>query len=141
MDAARLLEVNQLATHFPLREGVVRAVNGASLAVARGRTLGVVGESGCGKSVLAQSILQIVPKPGRIVQGAIEFHAPEGPIRITDLRPGDPRMRALRGSRISLIFQEPLLPTLFHILHFHKTILHLSTHGTWFYCYTLAITS
>ena len=108
MDAARVLEVRQLATHFHLREGVVRAVNGASLAIARGRTLGIVGESGCGKSVLAQSILQIVPKPGRIVQGEIAFHAPEGPIRITDLRPGDPRMRAIRGSRISIIFQEPM---------------------------------
>ncbi|HUX88955.1 MAG TPA: ATP-binding cassette domain-containing protein, partial [Chloroflexota bacterium] len=64
---APLLEVRDLKTHFPLDEGTVRAVDGVSFTIHRGRTLGIVGESGCGKSVTAQSILRIVPPPGRIV--------------------------------------------------------------------------
>ena len=107
-----LLEIQDLETHFHLREGVVKAVNGASLTLARGQTLGVVGESGCGKSVTAQSILQIVPKPGRIVRGQILFHGYDleggAPICISELRPDDPLMRDIRGSRISMIFQEPM---------------------------------
>ncbi len=112
MSPAPLLEIQDLETHFYLREGIVRAVNGASLTLAPGQTLGVVGESGCGKSVTAQSILQIVPKPGRIVRGQILFHgygeAGAEPIRIAELRPMDPLMRDIRGSRISMIFQEPM---------------------------------
>ena len=107
-----LLEIQDLETHFHLREGVVKAVNGASLTICKGRTLGVVGESGCGKSVTAQSILQIVPKPGRIVQGQILFHGYDiddaEPICISELKPDDPLMRDIRGSRISMIFQEPM---------------------------------
>ena len=112
MDAATLIDIQQLHTNFYLREGVVKAVNGASLTIAKGRTLGVVGESGCGKSVTAQSILQIVPRPGRIESGDILLHIAEGDldetINITDLNPGDPLMRDIRGSRISMIFQEPM---------------------------------
>ena len=112
MHDASLIEIRQLETHFFLREGVVKAVNGADLTLFHGRTLGVVGESGCGKSVTAQSILQIVPRPGRIVSGEIRLHLRadgfEEPIRITDLDPGDPLMRDIRGSRISMIFQEPM---------------------------------
>jgi peptide/nickel transport system ATP-binding protein len=108
-----LLEINNLKTHFFLREGVVRAVDGATFSIRRGKTLGVVGESGCGKSVTAQSILQIVPKPGRIISGEITFYpaqagADRTPIRITDLSPKDEKMRAIRGSMISMIFQEPM---------------------------------
>ena len=69
MDPGILIDIQELHTNFYLREGVVKAVNGASLTIAKGRTLGVVGESGCGKSVTAQSILQIVPRPGRIESG------------------------------------------------------------------------
>src|SRR5919202_5406669 len=69
-----LLEVNNLRTHFPLDEGTVRAVEGVSYKLYRGRTLGIVGESGCGKSVTAQSILRIVPRPGQIVGGEILYH-------------------------------------------------------------------
>lgn len=112
MDPKSLLEIRNLETHFHLREGVVRAVDGASFTLPRGKTLGVVGESGCGKSVTAQSILQIVPKPGRIVSGTILFHprTPEitEPICITALTPGSPLMRDIRGSYISMIFQEPM---------------------------------
>ena len=62
--AGVLLEVRNLKTHFKLRQGIVRSVDGVDLTIYRGRTLGVVGESGCGKSVTAQSILRIVPRPG-----------------------------------------------------------------------------
>ncbi len=112
MDDHPLIEIRNLQTHFYLREGVVRAVNGASLSIPRGKTLGVVGESGCGKSVTAQSILQIVPKPGRVVDGEILFHmqhaASVETVDITALAPTDARMRDIRGSHISIIFQEPM---------------------------------
>ncbi len=112
MNPGPLLEIQDLETHFHLREGIVKAVNGATLTLAKGCTLGVVGESGCGKSVTAQSILQIVPKPGRIVHGRILLHGQDGdkedPICISDLRPDDPLMRDIRGSRIGMIFQEPM---------------------------------
>lgn len=112
MNSNLLLEIKDLETHFHLREGVVKAVDGASFTIAKGETLGIVGESGCGKSVTAQSILQIVPKPGRIAQGQIYFHGysqqNEESICISDLRPDDPLMRDIRGSRISMIFQEPM---------------------------------
>ena len=112
MDPGILIDIQNLHTNFYLREGVVKAVNGASLTIAKGRTLGVVGESGCGKSVTAQSILQIVPRPGRIESGDILLHIAESDldetINITDLNPGDPLMRDIRGSRISMIFQEPM---------------------------------
>src|SRR5690606_15629504 len=77
------------------------------------KTLGIVGESGCGKSVTAQSIMQIVPKPGRVVDGEIILYtgangADRSTVRISDLAPQDPRMREIRGTTISLIFQEPM---------------------------------
>src|SRR5688572_26091261 len=78
-NGALLLEVRNLRTHFPLDEGTVRAVDGISYNLYRGRTLGVVGESGCGKSVTAQSILRIVPRPGRIVSGEIILHRRQPP--------------------------------------------------------------
>jgi len=112
MTAAPLLSIPYLVTHLYLREGIVRAVNGTSLTIARGQTLGVGGESGCGKRVTAQSILQIVPKPGRIVRGQIRFYGSAlgeaEPICISELRADDPLMRDIRGSRISMIFQEPM---------------------------------
>jgi oligopeptide/dipeptide ABC transporter ATP-binding protein len=107
-----LVEVKNLRTYFELREGTVRAVDGASFDVRRGKTLGVVGESGCGKSVTAQSIMQIVPKPGKIVDGEIILYPETGDvdtaIRITDLDPQSRAMRDIRGSIISMIFQEPM---------------------------------
>src|SRR5215210_298718 len=69
-----LLEVRNLKTEFALDEGTVRAVDGVSYKLYRGRTLGIVGESGCGKSVTAQSIMRIVPRPGKIVGGEILYH-------------------------------------------------------------------
>src|SRR4029077_17253308 len=90
-------------THFHTRDGVVKAVDGVSLALDRGETLGVVGESGCGKSVTALSIMRLVPPAsGRIVAGSIRFDDKE----LLTLEPA--AMRAIRGNRISMIFQEPM---------------------------------
>jgi peptide/nickel transport system ATP-binding protein len=104
-----LLAVRDLATHFPTRQGLVRAVDGVSFDVAEGETLCVVGESGSGKSVTARSILQIVDKPGRIAGGRMLFRRPNG--AIIDLAALDPRgreIRAIRGAEIAMIFQEPM---------------------------------
>jgi len=104
-----LLEVRDLRVHFVLDEGTVRAVDGLTYSLARGRTLGVVGESGCGKTVTAQSILRIVPKPGRIVGGQIIYH-PQGRSAL-DLARVDPQgseIRAIRGKEIAYVFQEPM---------------------------------
>lgn len=108
-----LIDIRGLKTYFYLREGVVRAVDGATFSIRRGKTLGVVGESGCGKSVTAQSILQIVPRPGRIVEGEITLYQMEKEqqatvVRITGLEPSGDQMRAIRGSAIGMIFQEPM---------------------------------
>ncbi len=69
-----LLEVENLKTHFFLDEGIVRAVDGVDFSIRRGQTVGVVGESGCGKSITARSVLRIVRPPGRIVNGTIRWH-------------------------------------------------------------------
>jgi peptide/nickel transport system ATP-binding protein len=108
-DNSLLLEVRDLRVHFPLDEGTVRAVDGLSYSLRRGRTLGVVGESGCGKTVTAQSILGIVPRPGRIVSGEIIYHPSDGPgIDLARLDPFGARIRAIRGKEIAYVFQEPM---------------------------------
>jgi peptide/nickel transport system ATP-binding protein len=108
-NGSRLLEVRDLRVHFPLDEGTVRAVDGLSYSLRRGRTLGVVGESGCGKTVTAQSILGIVPRPGRIVSGEIIYHPSDGPgIDLARLDPFGARIRAIRGKEIAYVFQEPM---------------------------------
>ena len=98
-----LLEIDNLHTHFFTPAGVVRAVDGVSYSVRSGETLGVVGESGCGKSVTALSILRLVSSPpGRIVEGAIRLQG-------TDLLGlSETRMEQIRGNDISMIFQEPM---------------------------------
>ena len=101
--ARALLEIDDLRTHFFTAGRVVRAVDGVSFAVRTGETLGVVGESGCGKSVTALSVLRLVADPpGRIVGGAIRFEGRS----LLDLSEGE--MEAVRGNRISMIFQEPM---------------------------------
>ncbi len=101
--ASRLLDVQELKTYFHTFEGVARAVDDVSFSLERGEVVGLVGESGCGKSVTAQSIMRLIPiPPGRIVQGRILFDG------IDILRLGIDRMRAIRGKRISMIFQEPM---------------------------------
>src|SRR5512133_1136541 len=104
-----LLSVRDLKTYFFQDEGTVKAVDGASFEIAPGGTLGVVGESGCGKSVTARSILRIVEPPGRIVNGEILWHDENGKaMDLVKLDDDGPEMRALRGRDIGLVFQEPM---------------------------------
>jgi peptide/nickel transport system ATP-binding protein len=106
---APVLTVQGLKTYYHQDEGVVRAVDGASFAVEAGRTLGIVGESGCGKSVSARSILQIVERPGRIEGGSVLLTRHDGrSIDLAKLDPTGEEMRAIRGSEIALVFQEPM---------------------------------
>src|SRR5215468_6801488 len=112
--AETLLEVKDLSTWFDTGFGIIKAVEQASFTLKRGKTLCVVGESGSGKSVTARSILQIVPRPGRIVRGEILLHgaaAPSARNGIVDIARLDPRgreARSIRGRDISMIFQEPM---------------------------------
>ena len=102
-DGKVVLEVRDLETHFRTPGGLVRAVDGLSYTVREGETLGVVGESGCGKSVTALSILRLIPDPpGKIAGGAIEFEGKNL------LALSEPEMEAIRGNDISMIFQEPM---------------------------------
>jgi oligopeptide/dipeptide ABC transporter ATP-binding protein len=110
-----LVEVKDLKTQFFTNQGVVKAVDGATLRIRRGRTLGVVGESGCGKSVTARSILGIVERPGRVVEGEILYRrsmdgsgAAYEEIDLAQLKPQGREFRSIRGSEISMIFQEPM---------------------------------
>src|SRR5688572_19016877 len=108
-----LLEIKDLRVSFPLDEGMVRAVEGVDLVVRRGEVLGVVGESGCGKSITAHSVLRIIPAPGRIDAGQILFHRP-GPsggnevVDLARLNPTGSEIRDIRGKDIAMIFQEPM---------------------------------
>lgn len=97
-----LLEVDDLHTHFSTLDGPARAVNGVSYVVRAGQTLGVVGESGCGKSVTAMSIMRLLPTPPARLYGAVRLQG----IDLLSLSEAD--MRAIRGNRISMIFQEPM---------------------------------
>ncbi|MBI3960514.1 MAG: ABC transporter ATP-binding protein, partial [Chloroflexi bacterium] len=111
-----LLEVKGLKTHFFLQQGIVRAVENVDFTVHRGQTVGVVGESGCGKSVMARSVMSIVPTPGRIVEGQVLFHLThsEGSSstkEVVDMAAIDPmgdKARSIRGAEISMVFQEPM---------------------------------
>lgn len=111
-----LLQIKGLKTHFFLDEGTVRAVEGADLTIYPGMMVGVVGESGCGKSVTAFSVLQLIQHPGRIVEGQILWTPQKGnddqkhqAIDLTKLHPNSREMRAVRGGEISMIFQEPMV--------------------------------
>src|SRR5215813_318047 len=98
-----LLEIRGLKTHFATDDGMVQAVDGVDLAIGRGETLGVVGESGCGKTVTAMSVLKLIPMPpGRIVAGQILYQG-------RDLVPlGTAEMDGIRAKDIAMVFQEPM---------------------------------
>lgn len=110
-----LLEVKNLKVQFNVRKGVVHALDGVSFSIRRGETLGIIGESGSGKSVTARAIMQLLAKNGRMVDGQILFHQQSGspslessPIDIARLSPNSKQMRRLRGGEIAMIFQEPM---------------------------------
>ena len=113
-----ILSVRDLQTHFFTDEGVVRAVDGVDFDVQPGSTMGIVGESGCGKSITAKSILQIVEAPGRIIDGEISYNPRPGERPAMDLlqfNANSAQMRSIRGGEISMIFQEPM--TSFSAMH------------------------
>jgi peptide/nickel transport system ATP-binding protein len=122
---ADLLEITGLKTHFFTRDGVVRAVDGVDLRVPAGRTVCIVGESGCGKSVTVRSVLRLVDEPGRIVAGKIKWSyrpadtlvdigdagepvAERQPVDLATMDPRSEHMRRIRGGEIGMIFQEPM---------------------------------
>ncbi len=100
--AENLLEVRGLRTHFFTRDGTVRAVDGVDLEIGYGKTLGVVGESGCGKSITAMSIMRLIERPGRTIEGSIDLDGRD----LLAMNPDE--LREIRGNAISMIFQEPM---------------------------------
>ena len=113
---AVLLDIKDLRTHFFTEDGVVKAVDGVTYDLQEGETLALVGESGCGKSVSALSILKLIPNPpGRIVGGSVEFEGED----LINL-PED-QMRKIRGNRIAMIFQEPMT-SLNPVLTIHRQL-------------------
>ena len=103
-----IIEVKDLKTFFYYNNKVNRAVNGVSFTIRKGRTLCVVGESGCGKSVTANSIMRLLPDLSRIEEGAIVYHGKTGPIHIEKLEKNGKEMRHIRGGDIAMIFQDPM---------------------------------
>ncbi|MGH9159532.1 MAG: ABC transporter ATP-binding protein [Vicinamibacteraceae bacterium] len=102
MESAPLIDIDRLTVGFPSPEGWAHVVSDVSLAIGRGEALALVGESGCGKTLTALSILRLTPPPGRILSGSIRFEGRE----LTTL--SETEMQAVRGARIGLIFQEPM---------------------------------
>jgi len=112
-----LIEVKDLRVEFDVREGIVKAVDGLTLDIKRGQTVGVIGESGCGKSMTARAILQMIPKPGKITNGEILYYRRikdvglselVDTVNITKLDPDGSLIREIRGGEIGMIFQEPM---------------------------------
>src|SRR3954467_14788050 len=99
---SRLLEVENLRTYFPTRAGVVKSVDDVSFHIDEGELLGLVGESGCGKSITALSIMRLISPPGKIVGGSIKFRDEELTTASSE------RMRSIRGDDITMIFQDPM---------------------------------
>jgi oligopeptide transport system ATP-binding protein len=107
-DAHTVLDIKNLKTYFFLDSGTVRAVDGVDIALDRNTTLGLVGESGCGKSVTAMSVMRLIQSPpGRIVEGEILFHH-NGGVDIATLDPRGSEIRNIRGGEIAMVFQEPM---------------------------------
>ena len=107
--ADNVLEIEDLRVYFYTEEGEVRAVDGVSFSIPRGSIVGLVGESGCGKSVTSYSVLRLIQRPGEIKGGSIRFYPQHGePVEITALDDDDDALYHLRGGAISMIFQEPM---------------------------------
>jgi oligopeptide transport system ATP-binding protein len=104
-----LIEVKNLKTSFHTDDGVIVAVDGVTFNIEPDKTIGVVGESGCGKSVTALSIMRLIPSPpGRIEAGKICFHREKEIVDLLKLDPSGPKIRSIRGNEIAMIFQEPM---------------------------------
>ncbi|MCX8103357.1 MAG: ABC transporter ATP-binding protein [Candidatus Bipolaricaulota bacterium] len=104
-----LIELRDLKTYFYTEDGVVKAVDGVSFSIEKQKTLGVVGESGCGKSVTALSIMGLIPMPpGKILGGSVIYHRNGQQIELTKLDPKGKQYREIRGNEIAMIFQEPM---------------------------------
>ena len=103
-----IVTIEDLKTYFFLDEGTVQAVDGVDLEIPRGKTLCVVGESGCGKSITALSLLRLIAPPGQIVDGRVTLHREDGDVMLTDLDEDGEEIRAIRGRDIAMIFQEPM---------------------------------
>lgn len=99
---SHLLEVKNLCTHFPTKAGIVKAVDGVSFYIDKGELLGLVGESGCGKSITSLSVMRLISPPGEIIGGEILFDGED------ILKASDDRMREIRGNDIAMIFQDPM---------------------------------
>jgi len=104
-----LIEIQNIKTHFFTDEGVVKAVDGVSFTIRKNEVLGIVGESGCGKSVLFRSILRLEQKPGKIVEGKILFNRNDEVVDLAALEKDSETLRAIQGKEISMIFQEPMV--------------------------------
>ncbi|MFC8596798.1 MULTISPECIES: ABC transporter ATP-binding protein [unclassified Isoptericola] len=103
------MRVDDLRTYFFTEEGVVKAVDGVSLEVHAGETIGVIGESGCGKSIMAQSLMRLVRSPGEIVGGRVLLSPPDGEtVDLLAVEPDSPVLRRTRGAEVSMVFQEPM---------------------------------
>ena len=116
-DSNLLVEIKDLHTNFYLAEGVVRAVDGVDLKIRRGQTIGIVGESGCGKSVTSMSLMSLLPPAAKIESGQILYYKKVGKpgeagqvncLDIAKLNPNSREMRSIRGNEISMVFQEPM---------------------------------
>jgi len=104
-----LISVDNLKTYFRTLDGTVRAVDGVTFDIKRGEALGLVGESGCGKSVTSFSILRLLPKTAKIVEGTIQYYRSTGEaIDLAQVDPNGRLIRSIRGNEIAMIFQEPL---------------------------------
>jgi peptide/nickel transport system ATP-binding protein len=104
-----LLEVQNIKTHFFTDEGIIKAVDGVSFNIHNNEVLGVVGESGCGKSVLFRSILRIEQRPGKIIGGKILFNSGGETVDLAALEKDSARLRSIQGKEIAMVFQEPMV--------------------------------
>jgi peptide/nickel transport system ATP-binding protein/oligopeptide transport system ATP-binding protein len=110
-DTSPILEINNLKTYFFMEKSTVRALDGVNLTLGRKSTLGLVGESGCGKSIMAMSVMRLIPSPpGKIVEGQINLRRRDSQevVDIAQLDPHGSEMRHIRGGEIAIVFQEPM---------------------------------